>query len=164
MDAKNLFMTRHTYWLTRLEYGLALLIVLVLFVAHIGEVRWVPAAVLFAYIDVIGYLPGAIAYRRSRSKRISRLYYVLYNVMHSLVTQAVVTLVWIWFAGFEWALLAIPIHLFGDRALFGNFLKPFAVHFEPVLHPAYARLCKELNQVAGTDRSRGVARLGVRAS
>ena len=34
------------------------------------------------------------------------------------------------------ALLVLPIHLFGDRALFGNFAKSFTVSFEPVPHPA----------------------------
>ena len=33
---------------------------------------------------------------------------------------------WVLVFGWEWALLAIPIHLFGDRSLFGNTLKPFA--------------------------------------
>ena len=69
--------------------------------------------------------------------------------MHSLVTQGLVVLAWIWLFGAEWALLAIPIHLFGDRALFGNFLKPFALHFEPEAHPAYT---------AFREPSRGPAR------
>jgi len=129
-----------TYRLIRLEYLIALVVTLVLFVEHLGEVRWLPAVLLFAYIDVVGYLPGAIAYHRSRTKQIPKIYYVLYNTMHSLVTQSVVIGLWVWLLGWEWALLAIPIHLFGDRALFGNFLKPFAVQFEPVAHPAWVAL------------------------
>jgi hypothetical protein len=140
MDAANQFETRMTYRLIRLEYLIALVVTLVLFVEHLGEVRWLPAVLLFAYIDVVGYLPGAIAYHRSRTKRISKAYYVLYNTMHSLATQAAVIGLWVWLVGWEWALLAIPIHLFGDRALFGNFLKPFAVQFEPVAHPAWVAL------------------------
>jgi hypothetical protein len=140
MDAANQFETRTTYRLIRLEYLIALVVTLVLFVEHLGEVRWLPAVLLFAYIDVVGYLPGAIAYHRSRTKRISKAYYVLYNTMHSLATQAAVIGLWVWLIGWEWALLAIPIHLFGDRALFGNFLKPFAVQFEPVAHPAWVAL------------------------
>ena len=38
----------------------------------------------------------------------------------------------------------LPIHLFGDRALFGNFLKPFAVPFEPHEDPAFARFRGEI--------------------
>jgi hypothetical protein len=57
--------------------------------------------------------------------------------MHSLVTAAAVAGAWCLTAGPEWALLALPLHLCGDRALFGNFLKPFGLSFEPVAHPLY---------------------------
>jgi|SRR5690349_8557795 len=140
MDAANRFETRTTYNLIRLEYGVGLAVSLVLFGLHFSDVRWLPAVGLFVYIDLIGYLPGAIAYHRSKTKRIPKVYYVLYNTMHSLATQAVVVGLWAWLIGWEWALLAIPIHLFGDRALFGNFLKPFAVDLEPVPHPAFREL------------------------
>lgn len=123
--------TRTTRRLIRLEYLIGLGVSLVLFAVHLGEVRWLPAVVLFVAIDLIGYLPGAVAHHRSATKQISRVYYVLYNVTHSLATHAVVVGLWVWLAGWEWALLAIPIHLFGDRALFGNFLKPFDLPFEP---------------------------------
>ena len=149
MDAANRFETRTTYRLIRLEYLVGLVVSVVLFGMHFGEVRWLPAVALFVYIDLIGYLPGAIAYHRSTTKWIPRGYYVVYNVMHSLVTQAVVVGLWAWIFGWEWALLAIPIHLFGDRALFGNFLKPFAVRFEPVAHPAFTVLEKEIERAGG---------------
>lgn len=144
MDAANRFESPTTYRLIRLEYLAALALSLYLLLTHLGEVRWIPFVALFVYIDLIGYIPGAIAYHRSRTKRIHKAYYVLYNLMHSLVTQFVVVLGWAFFVGWEWALLAIPIHLCGDRALFGNFLKPFNVTFEPTPHPAYARLRTEL--------------------
>lgn len=153
MDQANRFDTRTTYRLIRLEYLIALGVSVVLFAVHIGDVRWLPAVLLFVYIDLIGYLPGAIAYHRSTTKRISKVYYVLYNTTHSLVTQAAVVGLWAWLIGWEWALLAVPIHLFGDRALFGNFLKPFAVRFEPVTHPAFARLSAELEQPAKAQPS-----------
>jgi hypothetical protein len=161
MDAKNTFDTRATYRLIRLEYGLGLVIAAAFFLTHLGEVRWLPAVGLFLYIDLIGYIPGAIAYHRSRDKRISRTYYVLYNVMHSLVTQTLVTLAWIGLWGAEWALLVIPIHLCGDRALFGNFLKPFALHFEPFAHPAFTRFRSEFD-AAAADRGRIVEQLNAR--
>lgn len=144
MDAENWFATRTTYTLIRLEYGLGLIIALAFFFAHITAVRWLPALILFTYIDLIGYIPGAIAHHRAHGKPISRGYYVAYNVMHSLITQTVVVLAWIWLYRPEWALLVIPIHLFGDRSIFGNYLKPFALSFEPKRHPAFARLLGEL--------------------
>lgn len=148
MDAANLFESRTTYRLIRLEYLAALALSVYLFVANIGEIRWIPFIALFVYIDLIGYIPGAIAYHRSRTKRIHKAYYVLYNLMHSLVTQFAVVLGWAYFVGWEWALLAIPIHLCGDRALFGNFLKPFNVTFEPTPHPAYTRMRAEVATTA----------------
>jgi hypothetical protein len=144
MDAVNHFDSTTTYRLIRLEYLAALGVSFYFFFANIGDINWWAFAVLFVYIDLIGYIPGAIAFHRSESKRISKTYYVLYNTMHSLVTQAVVALLWCVLAGPEWALLALPIHLCGDRALFGNFLKPFGVTFEPVVHPAFARLRSEV--------------------
>jgi hypothetical protein len=144
MDAVNRFDTRATHGLMRLEQAIALGACVTLFVLHVGEVRWLPAVLLFAYIDLLGYLPGALAYRRSETGRIPKLYYVLYNLTHSFATQAAVVGLWVLVAGWEWALLAIPIHLCGDRALFGNALKPFAVRFEPEPHPAFVRLSDEI--------------------
>jgi hypothetical protein len=143
MDAVNRFDTKTTHLLMRLENLIALGVCVVLFVSHLGEVRWLPAVLLFVYIDAIGYVPGAIAFHRSKTKRIPKAYYVLYNTMHTFSTQFLVVGVWVLVFGWEWALLAIPIHLFGDRALFGNTLKPFAVAFEPVPHPAYVRFAAE---------------------
>jgi len=146
MDVVNRFDTRTTYRLIRLEYLIGLVVGVVLFAIHLGEVRWLPAVGLFVYIDLVGYLPGAIAYHRAKTKDIAKVYYVLYNTMHSLATQAAVVGLWAWLIGWEWALLAIPIHLFGDRALFGNFLKPFAVRFEPEPHPAFVALEREVER------------------
>jgi len=163
MDAKNLFETPATYWLIRLEYAVGLAVAAGFFLAHADEVRWLPAIGLFVYIDLIGYIPGAIAHHRAHGGRIPRAYYVLYNVMHSLATQTLVALAWIWLFGAEWALLALPIHLFGDRALFGNFLKPFGLSFEPVAHPAYERLRRDFAEpeFAGPDEERRVVELRV---
>jgi hypothetical protein len=33
-------------------------------------------------------------------------------------------------------MLAQPIHLCGDRGLFGNLYKPLELSFEPVMHPS----------------------------
>jgi hypothetical protein len=146
MDSHNLFLTRTTYRLLRAEYAVALVGSIVLALVHLGDIRWAAFIVLFVYIDLIGYLPGAIAYRRARAGAISRVYYLLYNSMHSLLSAGAVAGLWCLFVRPEWALLALPIHLFGDRAVFGNFLKPFGVSFEPVTHPAYKELVKNYGQ------------------
>jgi hypothetical protein len=100
---------------------------------------------MFFYIDLIGYIPGAIAFRRSPDGRISKVYYVLYNTMHSMLTQGAVIALWGFTVGWEWALLFIPWHLFGDRGVFGNFMKPFSLPFEPhATAPGYLRLIEGL--------------------
>jgi hypothetical protein len=140
MDAVNHFESRTTYRLLRLEYLAALVVAFYFLFTHLAEVNWWAFAVLFVYIDAVGYIPGAIAFHRSRTRQIPKAYYVLYNTMHSMATQGLVALVFALDFGWNWALLALPIHLCGDRALFGNFLKPFGVAFEPVEHPAFTRL------------------------
>ena len=146
MDSHNLFMTRTTYRLVRLEYGAALGTAVVLAFMHLGEIRWLAFAGLFAYIDLIGYIPGAIAWRRAGGRMETRAYHVLYNLMHSFVSAGAVAGLWCLTVGPEWALLALPIHLCGDRALLGNFLKPFALSFEAQTHPAYQEFVTRYEQ------------------
>lgn len=153
MDQKNPFESPLTFRLHRAEYlvGFALSIILIL--VNFGEIRWIPFIILFAYIDLLGYIPGAIAFRRSKDGRIPKAYYVMYNTMHSLITQAAVVGLWIWLIGPEWALLAIPFHVFGDRGVFGNFLKPFGMPFEPAPNPVYDQLASLL-KARGTGSNR----------
>ncbi|MFI8303017.1 hypothetical protein ACIF80_06125 [Streptomyces sp. NPDC085927] len=144
MDQANPFETPRTFSLHRAEYLVGLAVSTVLMIVHYDEIRWLPAVGLFLYIDVIGYLPGAIAFRRSHGRPISKAYYALYNFMHSLITQGAVVGLWCWLIGPEWALLVIPFHLCGDRGLFGNFMKSYALPFEPVRQPGYLRLLDDL--------------------
>lgn len=146
MDSHNLFLTPTTYRWLRAEYAVALIAAVALAVIHLGDIRWPVFVAMFAYIDVIGYLPGAVAFRRAAGSPTSRVYYRLYNAMHSMVSAAAVAVVWCLLVRPEWALLALPIHLCGDRAVFGNFLKPFGVSFEPATHPAYQELVNHYEQ------------------
>ncbi len=153
MDARNWFETKTTMLLHRLEWLVGLVACSVLLLMHLPEVRWGVFVVLFVVIDLIGYIPGAIAHHRSSTKLIAKGYYVAYNVMHSLVTASVIAGLWALLVRPEWALLALPIHLLGDRALFGNSLKPFGISFEPKTHPAFASF-RLAYQSGGADRSR----------
>lgn len=146
MDSHNLFLTRTTYRLLRAEYAAALVIAVVLALLHLGDIRWPVFIGLFVYIDIIGYLPGAIAYRRAPDRAVPRPYYVLYNAMHSMLSAGAVAGLWCLLVRPEWALLALPIHLCGDRAIFGNFLKPFGVTFEPTTHPSYREFVTNYDQ------------------
>jgi hypothetical protein len=118
-------------WLTRAEY-LALMIGIALVVLwHAREVSWVRFVVAFALIDLVGYLPGARAYRRAAGRPIARIYHHLYNVTHNFLSMAAVVAAWaVIGAGFEWAMLALPLHLAGDRGIFGNGWKPAHRPFE----------------------------------
>lgn len=156
MDQANSFESPTTIRLHRAEYLAGLAVCLGLFFDHVTEVRWIPAVVLFAYIDLIGYLPGAIAFRRRGGRPVPRGYYVAYNTMHSMLTQAAVVGLWIWVSGPEWALLVIPIHLCADRGIFGNFLKPFALPFEPVPNEEFAALTQQLFGNTSVTRAKAI--------
>lgn len=121
-------MIRHLH---RLEHVAVLLITVGLGLAHVREIdfwKFVPA---FALIDLVGYLPGAIAQRKAGARKIAPLFHHLYNVTHSYLVHFAIVGLWALAAGrFEWAMLAAPIHLSIDRGLFGNSYKPVALPFE----------------------------------
>jgi len=132
MGAISRFHTKQTWLWVRAEH-IALLAVLVgLLALHLGEVHWWRFIFVFAAIDLIGYLPGAVAYRRAGGGAIPPLYHHLYNLTHSYLVGGLVVGLWALAIGhFEWAMLAVPIHLSGDRGLFGNTYKPTTLPFEP---------------------------------
>jgi len=144
MDGANMFETPATYRAIRSEYVLLAAGSAYMLYKKRGEVRWPVAAGLFLYNDTLGYLPGAIAYRRSPSRKIPKAYYAAYNLMHSGLTAVAVGAAWAKLVRSEWALLGIPLHIGFDRGIFGNFLKPFSVPFEPEPHPAWERVRDEL--------------------
>jgi hypothetical protein len=133
MDAKNRFHTPETWLWTRIESIGVMLALIVMVALHIGEVRWGRFVFSFAVIDLIGYVPGAIAYRRQGGGKIAPIYHHLYNVTHSFLTGGAAIALWaLATGGAEWAMLAIPIHYLGDRGIFGNIYKPTSLAFEPV--------------------------------
>ena len=101
----------------RAEWTLLCAALAALAIAHLREVHVARFVAAFVVIDLVGYVPLAL-----RPRRLTR---ALYNFTHSFVTAAAVLGAWALAAGPEWAMLAIPIHLAGDRGLFGN--QPFAV-------------------------------------
>src|ERR1041384_1615195 len=118
-----------------------MLALIVLVAVHFGEVRWGRFAFSFAIIDLIGYIPGAIAYRRQGGGKIAPIYHHLYNFTHSLLTGGVAIALWaLAGGGMEWAMLAIPIHYLGDRGIFGNIYKPYSLSFEPVAQESVSEI------------------------
>ena len=135
MDIKNPLHTAGTYRLVRAEQIAFMLLCVGLLVSHWDQVNWWRAAAIFGIIDLLGYLPGAIAYRRRGGGRIAPVYHHLYNIAHTYLVSGTVVAIWFWVSGPEWAMLAAPLHLSIDRGIFGNVFKPVALPFEPVPVP-----------------------------
>jgi hypothetical protein len=146
LDPANLFCTKWTYYALRAEWFVGMVAAIAVFAMHAQHhVDWVAFVLLFAYPDTLGYLPGAVAFRRSKDKRISLWYARSYNIAHSALTAAAIGGIYALVHGPNWALMAIPIHLFGDRSIFGNVMKMLHVQFEPhEPHPVFARIKDDL--------------------
>src|ERR1041385_3124688 len=89
MDNKNRFHTSGTWFLVRAEHITLMIVLSVLIAMHAAVVNWGRFIFAFVIIDLIGYLPGAIAYRRARGGPIAPIYHHLYNFAHSYLTAAV---------------------------------------------------------------------------
>ena len=131
MDKFNKSHSDGTYRLMRAEHLAVVAVCSALALWHFREINLWRFAFLFVVIDAVGYLPGLVAYQRNGKGRIGPIYHYLYNVTHSYLTWGVVVFAWVQWFGWEWALLAVPIHLSGDRGIFGNVLKPVDRSFEP---------------------------------
>ncbi len=132
MDNTNRFHTNETWLWVRAEQCLLLLVLIVCLALHIDDVAWGRFLFALLIIDLGGYLPGAIAYHRSGGGPLPPIYHHLYNVMHSYITTGAAVGLWALVGGgLEWAMLAVPIHLAGDRGIFGNTYKPTSLPFEP---------------------------------
>jgi len=135
MDIKNPLHTTGTYRLARAEQLALLFACSALIVWHRGEMNWWRGVAAFWSIDILGYLPGAIAYRRRGGGPIPAVYHYLYNFAHTYLVVGVGVALWALVSGPEWAMLAAPFHLAVDRGVFGNVFKPVALPFEPVPVP-----------------------------
>ena len=147
MDRYNTFHTRVTYTLVRLDWGVLMVLAFALLMLHVREVNWWRFTYAFLFPDVIATFPGLYIYyalRKGPHRSIPLSIHVLYNVGHSFAGVAALCGLW-WLAtgSPEWAMLAFPIHLGGDRSIFGNIYKPFGTAFEAVKHDAYYRFEKE---------------------
>ena len=132
MDIRNKFHTRGSYALMRLEHAGVVMACAALLVLNFDNVDWLRFAAAFIVIDAVGYLPGAITFRRRAGSTIAPAFHHLYNFAHNYLTWAAIVGLWVFqIGGFEWAMLAIPIHLSGDRGVFGNVFKPASLPFEP---------------------------------
>ena len=137
MDVKNPVHTVGTYRLERAEQAALMLVLGALVLWHWREVDWWKAIIAFWTIDILGYLPGAIVYRRQHGGAIPPIYHHLYNFAHTYSSWAR----W-WRCGVgggpEWAMLAGPFHLAGIEAV-RQHLQAGGLPFEPVAAPDSGR-------------------------
>ena len=132
MDIKNRFHTRSSYTLMRIEHAGVVISCIALAILNFDAVDWLRFAAAFIIIDVVGYFPGAITFRVRGGSTIAPAFHYLYNFSHNYLTWVAIVGIWaLQLGGFEWAMLAIPIHLSGDRGIFGNVFKPASLPFEP---------------------------------
>ena len=131
MDKFNRDHSDGTYWLMRAEHLAIVAACVVLVLWHVEQLHFWRFALVFVVIDLVGYIPGLVAYLRHGKGRIDPAYHYLYNAAHSYLTWGAIVLAWGFTLGWEWAMLAVPIHLSGDRGVFGNVFKPAGRAFEP---------------------------------
>jgi hypothetical protein len=150
VDKYNLFFTRRIYNIVRLEHLMMLTGLSVLLLVHLAEVNWLRFAIAFAWSDVIGTFPGLWWYYKRASSpnhAIPAGFYIAYNLGHSFLVAGVVTAIWYLITHhFEWAMLAMPIHLLGDRSIFGNIYKSARLEFEPVRNDAFERFLNDFER------------------
>jgi hypothetical protein len=142
MDNLNRFHTRATYALVRSDYLALGIFASALLAHHLDEVDWWRFTIAFWWIDVVGYIPGALWYRtraRNGALPMPRVFTVLYDFAHTVTASLLVVIVWYALIDrFEWAMLAAPIHLCIDRGVFGNIFKTFQLSYEPLPHPEFS--------------------------
>lgn len=115
----------------RAEHAGAVVVLAALVLTHWSEVAWPLFVLAFVAIDAVGYVPGALAFRRAHGGPIAPIYHHLYNLTHSYLVAATAVALWAFArGGVEWAMLAVPIHLSGDRGILGNVFKSPAAPFE----------------------------------
>lgn len=148
MDGKNRFHTRATYQLMKLDYLVVLALLLGLTAVHWRDIHWGWFLVAFWWIDVVGYIPGALWYylrEKGERRRVPAAFPLAYNFAHNFGVNALVLGVWYVAAGgWDWTMLAQPIHLCIDRGVFGNVYKPLTLSYEPVSHPLFEKFSAEL--------------------
>lgn len=153
MDKLNTFHTRTTFNLVRIDWAVIMLVCIALLFLNWREVNWWRFTAAFLFPDLIGTAPGLYFYYALRSgprRSIPAIIHKLYNFGHCFAVTVLLCALWWLIAGsLEWAMLAFPIHLAGDRSIFGNTYKPLGIAFEPVKHDAFRRF-EEDYKAAGT--------------
>lgn len=158
MDKHNLFLTQPLYRLVRLDWLCIMLVLAVLVAVNWQQVNWLRFWVMFWVIDAVGTVPGFYYYFRNRHRThgvVPNWCVVAYNTCHSFATTTLVLAGWYYLSGPEWAMLGMPIHLAGDRGVFGNIYKNFGVQFEASgPHEGFRRFLERFASERGSTPAR----------
>ncbi|PCK07421.1 MAG: hypothetical protein COA42_14345 [Alteromonadaceae bacterium] len=149
MDINNTFFTRTTYKMVRIDWLCIMLVLMFFSVIHWREMNWWVFALAFWWIDFVGTAPGMYFHGKNKGapagRDVPRWSIVAYNFCHSFLTVTIVSVVWYMYSGWEWAMLAMPMHLAADRCVFGNIYKNFGIKFDPKAIPAFTRFQNEFS-------------------
>lgn len=147
MDNKNLFVSRNIYYYNRLDYIVLLISCLILIYYNWGDFNSISFILMLVWPE-LGFYPAAFWYffkSDSDNRSVPEIFYYIYNISHGVVANLSVILIWMYIAdGFQWAMLAFPVHLGIDRGLFGLFYKSRKISFIPKEHPDYSVFKKSL--------------------
>ena len=111
------------FGLLRSEYAVLLLLTVCVVIYNAPTIDWVDFVLMFALIDVIGFLPGYFWCKFNGQEIPPAGFYRAYNLSHHLSFALIVSAgYWFWINN-NWAFLALFMHQFGDRAVLGNFHK-----------------------------------------
>jgi hypothetical protein len=128
MDINNKYETVHTHNLVRFEHSALLLVMAWIAFINYQDINWYLFNALFWGIDLLGFYPG-ILYYKYISKDVPKIFYAIYNISHSYLTWTVFSVIWFYFYGLDYVLLAPWMHLMADRGIFGNTLKAYHIAF-----------------------------------
>ena len=149
MDVNNMFFTRTTYNMVRLDWLFIMMGLMFASIANWTEINWWLFAAAFWWIDVIGTAPGMYYHGKNKhalaGEDVPKWAIIAYNFCHSFVTVMTITFVWYLYAGWHWEMLAMPMHLAADRCVFGNIFKNFNIKFDPQPVPAFTNFISEFS-------------------
>src|ERR1700751_5119505 len=94
MDNANRLPTRNKWPWVRVEQVTITLGLSALVVLQRREVNWERFLVAFGVIDIVGYLPGAIAFRCAKGGTILPIFYRLYNFTHNYLIAIIAAGLW----------------------------------------------------------------------
>lgn len=111
--------------LSRMKYEYLLIFILSVTASiyFYDQINWPNYIILFAIIDVAGYIPGIIWSLAKKTHPTPLFFYRAYNFTHSIAFAAMLAATYFFIFNEIYSTLALAAHLSGDRGVLGNFFK-----------------------------------------